>query len=187
MDNRQGVDTDALLSELKKLGAGAFPHRHGSLETHLCGTATLLQQWGASADLVKAGLFHAAYGTDDYPTPLVDLSLRKNIVNIIGEQAEALVYLYCACDRGRFYLRLATENQTKFLDRFTHSETLLTREQLAAFCTLTMANEVDIMLHDSELTFKKVARFHDLFMRMQGLANEAGFTAYEQVLARFEI
>lgn len=50
-----------VFAALESLGAGEFAHINGALSEHLHGTRTILQSWGASADLQWAGLFHAAY------------------------------------------------------------------------------------------------------------------------------
>ncbi|MDN3684622.1 hypothetical protein QW180_17835 [Vibrio sinaloensis] len=76
-----------------------FQHLNGSLEAHLQGTQALLNRWGADEVLQVAGLFHAAYGTAGFDDNMVSLAQRDKIASIIGPQAEALVYLYCSCDR----------------------------------------------------------------------------------------
>ncbi|WP_432724182.1 DUF6817 domain-containing protein [Jeongeupia wiesaeckerbachi] len=43
------------------MGAGAFSHLNGSLEYPLRGTEALLHSCGASEQVCRAGLFHAAY------------------------------------------------------------------------------------------------------------------------------
>jgi len=95
--------SETLFARLQALGAGEFQHLNGTLTAHLYGTETLLREWGANELLSTAGLYHAVYGTDGYNSALVNLSMRESIATLIGADAEELVYLYGACDRGVFY------------------------------------------------------------------------------------
>ena len=89
--------------QLSELGAGDFAHIDGSLLDHLNGTKHLLASWSASETLLDAGLYHAAYGTAGFSESLVSTFQREKITTIIGKEAEAIVYLYCACDRDYFW------------------------------------------------------------------------------------
>ena len=90
---------DTVLKKLRELGAHELSHINGDLEKHLKGTRNLLAEWGNSEPVCMAGLYHAVYGTEDFPEELVPLDKRQEIAKIIGEDAEALVYFYGACDR----------------------------------------------------------------------------------------
>lgn len=175
-----------LFAELQKLGAGEFKHLNGSLEDHLQGTAALLREWGANDVLVNAGLYHAVYGTEGYEPSLTSLELRNEISELIGQQAEEIVYLYCACDRKEFWPRIGTEQQNKFTDRFRQQNYLITEDQLMNFCELTLANELEIFMHGHEFSLQNGGELLDLFMRMDGLVSQPGFRAYKAVLKNLE-
>src|SRR5215468_11359912 len=81
------------LAFLEAHGAGAIENPGGTLIAHLCRTADLLVSWGASPALTVAGLCHATYGTDGFPTALLPTSRRGDLVAVIGATAEAIVYL----------------------------------------------------------------------------------------------
>ncbi|HCZ9276738.1 TPA: hypothetical protein O4G40_003229 [Vibrio alginolyticus] len=106
---------------LQELGAGDFKHLNGSLEVHLKGTEQVLINWGSSELLQIAGLFHAAYGTADFDENMVSLSQRQEIARIIGNDEEALVYLYCSCDRKYVFPQFGKVLEIQFKDRFTGS------------------------------------------------------------------
>lgn len=177
------VEKKHLLSELQKLGAGEFEHLNGSLATHLIGTSALLQQWDSSDVLVKAGLFHAVYGTAGYGPSLTSLHSRHNIAKLIGQQAEELVYLYCACDRKIFWPKIGSAQQNSFADRFIGKHYPITNSQLHDFCEMTLANELDIAMHDEQFIVQHGAELSDLFMRMKGLVSQAGFDTCKRVFA----
>jgi len=85
---------------LREHGADRMPHPGGTLYQHLVRVAGLLADWGADQDLQAAGLCHACYGTDGFPPSLLRPDEREILAGLIGERAEALVYLYGSCDRA---------------------------------------------------------------------------------------
>jgi len=94
---------DEKFKQLSELGAADFAHINGSLIDHLKGTRDLLSSWSAPPALQDAGLYHAAYGTAGFEERMVAASQREKIAQIIGPQAEEIVYLYYACDRDYFW------------------------------------------------------------------------------------
>jgi hypothetical protein len=174
-------NTDELFAKLQALGAGEFGHFNGSLAAHLRGTEALLRAWGANESLCAAGLYHAVYGTDGYQPALMPLADRNVISTLIGPEAEALAYLYGACDRKDFYPRIGTGDQLMFADRFTNSKYAIERVQLAALCELTIANELEIASDSAEFRARNGASISRLLERMSGLVSEAGVQAYRSI------
>lgn len=179
--------SDALFAALQALGAGEFAHLNGSLATHLRGTEDLLMQWGARPALCAAGLYHAVYGTDGYEQAVVTLALRPRIAALIGEEAEALAYLYGAAHRKAFYPRIgATAVQLQFSDRFTGDDNVpLTPGQLKDLCELIVANELQIAQHSDSFRQQYGEALRELFDRMAaaGLITGAATQAYRAILA----
>ncbi|WP_427920982.1 DUF6817 domain-containing protein [Streptomyces sp. cg40] len=141
-----GVDTAVAL--LLRLGAADIPHPGGTLLAHLQRVRDRLAAWGARPALQLAGLCHACYGTDGFPTALLLVDTgRAELAGVIGAEAEGIVYLYGACDRKATYPRLA-EADGVFRDRFTgrtHTPEPELRRDLAE---LTAANELDLARQD---------------------------------------
>ena len=74
-------------------GADELDHAGGTLYVHLHRVAKRLTTLGASDTLVVAGLAHAAYGTDGFPTHLFDWQTERPVLeSIIGSEAELIVY-----------------------------------------------------------------------------------------------
>lgn len=176
--------SDALFAALQALGAGEFAHLNGSLAAHLRGTESLLAQWGARPALCAAGLYHAVYGTDGFQQAVVALALRPRIAALIGEEAEALAYLFGAANRGAFYPRIGTAAQAQFSDRFTGGDVALTAAQLADLCELVVANELEIAQHSAPFRAQYGEPLRELFDRMAtaGLISEAARRAYPAIL-----
>jgi hypothetical protein len=158
-------------------GADEITHPGGTLLAHLVRTAEALQGWGAPRSLILAGLCHAAYGTDGFPTSLIDTSQREQLQAIIGTGAETIVYFYGACDRGAFYPRLGRDDVPCFRDRFTCTEYPPDDAIVRSFVELTIANELDVMSRSPELAARHGASLAELFVRCRPLASSAANTA----------
>lgn len=153
-------------AKLRAMGAGEFTHFNGSLEAHLHGTYELLRDWGAKPALCNAGLFHAAYGTDGFDEHLLSLDSRAKIAEIIGDEAEQIVYLYCACDRSYVFESIRPNRPIQFHNRFTHQYFELTEEQGRDFCMLTVANELEIAAQSTVFVNQHGEALRKLFANM---------------------
>ncbi|MGC9541640.1 DUF6817 domain-containing protein [Streptomyces sp. UG1] len=166
-------------SLLADLGAGTVPHPGGTLLAHLRRVRTRLARWSARPALQLAGLCHAFYGTDGFPTALLPLDRRGELAGIIGAEAESIVYLYASCDRAASCPTLADEG-SPFRDRFTghlHApDTGLRRD----FAEVTAANELDLADHDPAFRDHYGADLIALFTRFRPLLSQA---AWEDCLA----
>ncbi len=90
------------LNLLDALGAGSYPHSQRTLKDHLIGTYTLLLEWGNPEYIALGGLFHSIYGTQVYRISAASLQNRPRIIEVMGEKAENLAYLFCVTDRQGF-------------------------------------------------------------------------------------
>ena len=79
------------------------------------------------------------------------------IAGAIGVEAEAIVYLYGACDRDAFHPRIGTPHETQFVDRFSRSEYGIAPSALADFCELTLANEFELACSSAAFWAKHAA------------------------------
>ncbi|WP_461534857.1 DUF6817 domain-containing protein [Spongorhabdus nitratireducens] len=171
--------------KLASLGAGDFQHLHGSLETHLKGTESLLAEWGADETLRTAGLFHAAYGTAGFDEQMVSLARRGEIAAVIGKDAEALVYLYCACDRDAVYPRFGKSSSVRFRNRFNDTEFEMSVDQMTRFCELTAANELELVCASDQFKQQYGQGLFDLFETMNDYLSPQARAAYQKALAEF--
>ena len=167
---------------LVAMGAGDFGHVAGTLAPHLANTAALLRQWGNRDALCVAGLYHAVYGTDGIRGELTSLACRSIIVDFIGTDAEAIVYVYAACDRDAFHPRIGTPRATQFVDRFTHTEYSIPVPMLADFCELTLANELELARGSAGFLAKHQRELAELAERMRAHVSDAAYRACLEVL-----
>ena len=137
--------TDEARALLRRLGADRTSHPGGTLLAHLERVRIQLALWEARPALQVAGLCHAFYGTDGFPTGLLPLDGCTELASVIGPEAEAIVHFYASCDRGATYPHLL---EPRFRDRFTGRtyapDPLLRRD----FAELTAANELDLARRD---------------------------------------
>lgn len=152
-----------------------MPHPGGTLLAHLLRVAGTLAEWGADPAVQTAGLCHAAYGTDGFDQALLTTSERDLLAALIGEQAEALVYLYGSCDRAAVYPQLGRDRPLLFRDRFTGRERTVTDAELRAFVEITAANELDVLARDDELATRHGQALYRLFDGARELLSAAAW------------
>ena len=167
---------------LLALGAGEFAHVNGSLAAHLHGTEALLRRWGAREVLCLAALYHAVYGTDGITGSLASLGARRRIAELIGGEAEGIVYLYGACARDQFHPRIGSPDEVRFADRYTGTEYPIDEARLRDFCELSVANELELAFGNGAFRAKHRASLRQLFDRMAPHLSEPARTAYRRRL-----
>lgn len=160
--------------------ADAIAHPGGTLLAHLHRVADRLADWGATDDLVLAGLCHATYGTDGFGTALLPLRRRAELVNVIGATAEGLVYSYASCDRAATYPGLDGTAPMRLRDRFTGQWHDI---EPADFLVLTAANELDVVAHNAELAARGAPALLELFGRTRRQLPDAVWAACQLALS----
>ena len=152
---------DAVLEWLRERGAQSLPHAGGSLYEHLGRVADRLAGHGASEMECLAALTHAAYGTDGFPVVLLDVVHRATLRDLIGAEAEELVYRYGGCDRGRTWRALPSTGV--IWNRFTGNSAAPTPAELRAFADLSIVNELDVYERSPEIAEKAGDYFRSVF------------------------
>jgi hypothetical protein len=133
---------DAGVSFLAERSAEQVAHSSGSFLDHLAGVADLLVAWDCPADTCLAGLFHAVYGTEAFPRPLVDASTeagRAGVRAVIGEPAEQLSWLFERVDRQAFFAAVDAD-PPRVVDRTSGEHLAVSRAEHRALCDVLVAN-----------------------------------------------
>jgi hypothetical protein len=164
------------------LGAEGTAHPGGTLLTHLQRVQARLATWKARPALQLAGLCHAFYGTDGFPTALLPLDRRNELAAVIGAEAEAIVYLYASCDRKATYPALH-QADAAFHDRFTGRSHVPGPQLRRDFTELSAANELDLAIVDSGFRDKWGLQLLALFSRVQKLLGADAWLACRMALA----
>lgn len=118
-------------------------HSGRGLLDHLLGTRRLLVEWGAPAALCEAGLFHSVYGTEGYQQPTVPLGMRAQVRELIGNEAECLVWLFCVMRRETLRGNIGRCGDLAVTHRLTGERLALADGQFEDLVNLTFANELE--------------------------------------------
>jgi uncharacterized protein DUF6817 len=159
------------LEFLRGTVAPELPHPGGTLLAHLVRVHDWLEELGAPPHVCRAGLTHAVYGTDGFDVTLIELGERSVLEDMIGTDAELLVYRYGACDRARTWRGLASTGVVR--NRFTGSSEPLTGAELTEFADLTVINELDVLAHSAEIEQRHGDSLRALFLRWQPILSPA--------------
>ena len=128
---------------LRKANTEGMPHSDRGLFDHLLGTRQLLVEWGARPALCDAGLFHSIYSTEHYEQTAVALTRRDEVRQLIGEEAESLVWLFCMMRREAFFLDLGKDRNPSVQHRETGEQIPLSGTQHQDLLTLLFANSLE--------------------------------------------
>ena len=165
---------------LRQHGAEQIAHPGGNLYAHLCRVSERLAVLGCNGDVQAAGLTHAAYGTDGLDLTLLDVADRGVLRDLVGADAEELVYLYGACDRGRTWRGLARTGEV--FDRFSRQVRTPDGGQLRSLVDLSIVNELDVIEHDPAVADRHGPYFRELFASWAALASEQVIRDAQRVL-----
>lgn len=169
-----------LLKALENINQKELLHVNGELIFHLQNTYSYLSSWGNREALCIAGLYHAVYSTDGYEKQLIDISHRSKIIDLIGIEAENIVYYYAACDRNYFYSRIGNKNLF-YRNRFTEAENSLELQLFCDLLELTFANELEIAIDNKDFKERHRDWYIELFNRSQLYVSNQAFQAYQNV------
>jgi hypothetical protein len=166
---------------LLERGADSIEHAGGSLYAHLGRVHDRLTALGLDEELQLAGLTHAVYSTDGFAVALLDVAARAELRELVGSQAEQIVYCYAGCDRGRTWRALG---QTRIVwSRFNGESESPTPAELRAFVDLSIVNELDVVGQDPAIAEKHGPYFRTTFDSWAELASPAVIADARKVLA----
>ncbi|WP_433133549.1 DUF6817 domain-containing protein [Micromonospora sp. CA-240977] len=174
-----GTDDDVRVW-LRRQGAEQIAHPGGNLYAHLCRVRERLALLGCGSDVQAAGLTHAAYGTDGFDLALLDRADRGVLRDLVGVDAEELVYLYGACDRSRSWPELAATGDV--FDRFVGQVRTPNPVQLRSLMDLSIVNELDVIEQDPAVADRHGDYFRNLFAAWAPFASEQVIRAARRVL-----
>jgi hypothetical protein len=144
--NRYG-STDGELEDrlrfLRKANTDGMPHTGRGLLDHLLGTRELLVEWEARPALRDAGLFHSVYGTEYYELKAIPLTMRNEVRQLIGDEAESLAWLFCMIRRETLFQNPGRDGILKVQHRLTDEWLPLTKIQFEDLLTMTFANSLE--------------------------------------------
>ena len=99
-----------MLATLEASDAPLIWHKHSSFLDHLRGVWLMLVAWEQPRAVCRLGLFHSAYSNSFVSMNLFDPTRdRAALAELIGEEAEGLVYGFCSIDRQQLEEKVLEE------------------------------------------------------------------------------
>lgn len=138
-------DLEKKLSFLRSANTESMEHTDCNLLQHLLGTRQLLADSGARLAVCDAGLFHSVYSTQTFEQTAIPLSRRAEVRELIGEEAENLVWLFCMIRRETFNQNLDRTDGFKVQHRLTNEWLPLTKTQVQDLATMLIINNLEMI------------------------------------------
>ena len=138
-----------MLRTLEASDAPLIWHKHSSFLDHLRGVWLMLVAWEQPRAVCRLGLFHSAYSNSFVSMNLYDPTRdRAALADLIGEEAEGLVYGFCSIDRQQLEETVLEEGVVRRegydLRHIRTGEALhVSGAAAAAFVTETLADELE--------------------------------------------
>jgi hypothetical protein len=145
------TDPERQIAFLRRYGADRTAHSGDLLLAHLLGTRALLRSWEAPPAICDAGLFHSVYGTQSFTGGLVPMLFRPVVRDLIGEEAEALAYLFGIMEASIFLFEVC-RNARRFSvsaapmelpDRISGGLLRISPNQAKGLVNIAIANAVE--------------------------------------------
>ena len=156
---------------ISQAGGNLIDHPGGTLAAHLGRIAAMLQSWDLERSVVDAGHLHAAYGTEGFGIAIGNSVGQVELIDLVGEEAEELISLYCRCDRNASYSSWVSD-KPYVVDRENGNIVSINDVQRKALINITVANETDVLAHDPDL------------MKQHGKSLAALFGGWRKYLSR---
>lgn len=179
--------TERHISFLTELGTKKMDHARSNFLDHLKGTARLLQDWGNDQALCLAGLFHSIYGTEDFTTSTLGMEKRAAVTAMIGEEAEALVYIFAVSQRRSFFSNIAklrTGGDLTVIDASTFQNIHISKSQLIRLLELEVANLLDQAPPPEKLPVSTRMQMSGIVRSLKGIVSDKAIHAVDSYLSQ---
>jgi hypothetical protein len=133
----------SIVESLVALGCEQTPHSGRTLLHHLIGTYRILGRWKEPLPVLFGGLCHSLYGTPQFKHATLTLERRETLRALLGEEAERLVYLFCALERRSFMDNLDRQCGFQSWNRFESRTEDLSISEFQGLVAITLANLLD--------------------------------------------
>ena len=90
----------SILASLQERGSHRCWHKHSTFHEHLLSVHNILRIWNQDRRTCRVGLLHSAYSNSYVNLALYNITTDREIMReMIGEEAEEIVHLFCVIDR----------------------------------------------------------------------------------------
>jgi hypothetical protein len=141
------TDVNALKSFLLELGMQDVTHPSEiNFYAHSVGVSKYFEDLGSPEHLVRAGLYHSIYGAQGFEDFALPISRRAEIAGLIGEDAEKIVYLYCAASDESLQDSFDQDGTPRLWDRFLNRPLPVSEQEFTGLLWLTL---IDVLEQDA--------------------------------------
>jgi hypothetical protein len=171
---------------LRNANTHGMPHSDCALLDHLLGTRQLLVEWEARPALCDAGLFHSVYGTEYYEPQAIPLTMRNEVGQLIGDEAESLAWLFCMIRRESLYENPGPEGEFRVQHRVTDQWLPLTKTQFQDLLTLNIANCLEPFPRCSRFERRHLRKYLRKYLRrFRDIAIPSAQRAFDRIEVRW--
>ncbi|QIL68941.1 tetratricopeptide repeat protein [Diaphorobacter sp. HDW4B] len=132
-------------------GVGQDWHKAGTFRHHLYGVARSLALWQQPHDVQLLGLLHSVYGNAFVDLVKFDARTeRARLQELVGEEAEHLVYLFCTMSRSQFINKVLERDfdedggmELELNGPAPRATVQLTPREVATFIIVSMADTIE--------------------------------------------
>lgn len=118
-------------------------HKAGTFRHHLVGVARALALWEQPREVRLLGLLHSVYGNAFVDLVKFDPAReRARVRDLVGEQAEELVYVFCTASRAQFVQRVL-DGRIEADGSVVLDDRILPPYMVAAFIVVSMADTAE--------------------------------------------
>jgi len=132
-----------------------------SFDAHLKGVQSILRAWNCKDHVANAGLFHSIYGTEGFQGYKLPWTNRKKIRQLLGRDAERLVFIFCVADRCTFDQIVHKQHALLFNNSNNNNNNNNNNE----VCELVFEIKSRIELGRFDIKFRDESEFYD-FMEL---------------------
>lgn len=163
-----------LMDYLLTLGVSNIDHTNGKFLPHLKGLSEYLERYNRPFPTVIAGLFHSIYGTETFNGFSLPLERREEVREVIGIEAEALVYTYCRMSQASFDMSVI-EGKPCLRDRDTQEIIATTPKQFTELQWMMLLDtlEVDARVSKEEQWTSRINFWRTMSYHLDASASKA--------------
>lgn len=173
------ADFKRLTDFLVGLGIEEIGHTDKTYLGHLIAVYKYLERMGCTPEVVRGGMFHSIYGTQQFQGFKLPLEDRGKVRDLIGERAERLGYLNCAMDRGFFDESVARGTPPhRYRDRLSGAEQELSAEDFDDLCRIHLFDWLEQVPRCRTWDYRRAA-----YRQMAERLGSAAVAEYDRVFA----
>jgi hypothetical protein len=173
-------DIKVLTNFYTLIGADNVRHSKNTLLAHAIGVYKGLKDHGCEEAVCHAGLFHSIYGTELFQRFKLPVERRPELISLIGEYAEKLVFINCFINRASFDEQVhLSEGPYTVIHRESGDEISLAKKEFDDLVLVHLYDHLEQVERTQEWDYRR-SEYEAMAERFGGIALET----YHEVFTR---